>query len=209
VCVRVCVCVCVRARYSPAPLLPRCTPGRACVFSPCQPLGLGETCLSVSSQLACVFPARAQVLFGLRTRSATPLSTGLLWTSTPTQEPHRFIRERRYTCEQGRDLSYSWQEHDGRTYGKQKIVDSKHNLQLTTSFVKLFSAQHSTSAEPLHSDSNSTGHWRVLIEGKRARGSPSARTPATTAPVSLFFVVSNEDLSQGTLRLLHEHPEVV
>jgi hypothetical protein len=40
-------------------------------------------------------------------------------------------------CEQDNDISYGYEAHDGREYGKQTIIDKKSQFSLTTEFVKL------------------------------------------------------------------------
>lgn len=76
---------------------------------------------------------RSGVYFGLKTRDPYSLVTGLMWYFP------RFLRHDgtgfRHWCEQGDQLErYAWLEHDGRTFGVQKIVDS--SVTIRTTFVK-------------------------------------------------------------------------
>ncbi|XP_066256749.1 mannosyl-oligosaccharide glucosidase isoform X1 [Euwallacea similis] len=76
---------------------------------------------------------RPGVYFGLKTRDPQSLVTGLMWYFPGRLGPGG--DGIRHWCEQSDNLdSYGWQQHDGNTFGIQKIIDGP--FKLTTSFVK-------------------------------------------------------------------------
>lgn len=91
---------------------------------------------------------RPNLYFGTKTRSTSnPLLTGLMWTDVRDGQS---IGSLRHECNQGDNLDhYAWEQHDGRSYGKQNIHDSKHNVKLATEFVK-----------------SSGGDWSIRVSGE-------------------------------------------
>ncbi len=75
---------------------------------------------------------RPNLYFGMKTRDAYSLVTGIMW-----YMPHRTQRAEdiRHWCEQSGYLKgYTWTEHDGRNFGVQTVHDD--GIRVTTSFVK-------------------------------------------------------------------------
>ena len=76
---------------------------------------------------------RPAVYFGLRTRSFPAALFGMMWHG-------RSIDQARHQCTESDVERYGWEEHDGRTYGMQRIVDTDirrgTGCTLHTSFVK-------------------------------------------------------------------------
>ncbi|CAK6435223.1 unnamed protein product [Pipistrellus nathusii] len=107
---------------------------------------------------------RPHVYFGMKTRSAQPLLTGLMWAQ------HGTAPKLRHTCEQGDGVGpYGWEFHDGLSFGRQHIQDGA--LRLTTEFVKRPGGQH-----------GGDWSWRVTVE---SQASGTSALPL----VSLFFYV--------------------
>eukprot|EP00752_Nemacystus_decipiens_P007415 g6630.t3 len=77
---------------------------------------------------------RPGVYFGFKTRTS-PLAVtgGLLWHGGDGRSAEAL----RHECNEGDGLGpYGWVEHDGRSYGKQDIQDTKAGIRLVTSMVK-------------------------------------------------------------------------
>lgn len=71
--------------------------------------------------------------FGLKVRHPRSPVFGLMWFTPSTYTGGNFPL--RHWCEQGDGVQrFGWQQHDGRSFGVQQIVDTK--VQLVTSFVK-------------------------------------------------------------------------
>lgn len=68
---------------------------------------------------------------GLRTRDKEPIVANLMW-----HHPSR-PRDIRFKVPENWHGSYSWAEHDGRTYGRQAIVDDSLGIVMNTTVVKL------------------------------------------------------------------------
>uniref|UniRef100_A0AAV1V5C8 Mannosyl-oligosaccharide glucosidase n=1 Tax=Peronospora matthiolae TaxID=2874970 RepID=A0AAV1V5C8_9STRA len=77
---------------------------------------------------------RPGLYFGLRSRAVPNfVSAGLLWTSQLDD-----VSQLRHECRQEDQLQrYGWLEHDGTSYGRQRIEDQFNRLDLTTSYVRL------------------------------------------------------------------------
>jgi len=96
---------------------------------------------------------RPGVYFGMKSRSAKDVVTGLMWFLP------RHVRQGnlglRHWCEQGDNLKqFGWNKHDGREFGIQSISDR--GVKLQTSFVKVPGGSHG-------------GDWsnRVIVDGPR------------------------------------------
>lgn len=68
---------------------------------------------------------RPQVYFGVRARLPRSPLLGLMWLNPRTGSV-------RHACEQGDGLSYGWERHDGRRFGRQEIEDEEAGLEITT-----------------------------------------------------------------------------
>ncbi|XP_068625891.1 mannosyl-oligosaccharide glucosidase [Battus philenor] len=87
---------------------------------------------------------RPGVYFGFKSREPRSPVFGLMWYELG--DKHKGIR---HWCEQNDNLaSYSWQRHDGVTFGEQLISDPPHNI--VTSFIKTPGGEHG-------------GHWTARI----------------------------------------------
>ncbi|XP_038600433.1 LOW QUALITY PROTEIN: mannosyl-oligosaccharide glucosidase [Tachyglossus aculeatus] len=109
----------------------------------------------------------------MKTRSPRSLVTGLMWLAQEPGGGHRL----RHTCEQSEGLGpFTWERHDGRSFGRQRIRDGP--LLLTTEFLKRPGGRH-----------GGDWSWRV-----------TARTQGAGAPalLSLFFYAATD--GQGRLR---------
>uniref|UniRef100_A0AAF5D2S6 Mannosyl-oligosaccharide glucosidase n=2 Tax=Strongyloides stercoralis TaxID=6248 RepID=A0AAF5D2S6_STRER len=77
---------------------------------------------------------RPHLYFGLRNRHPESPLFGLLWYEHPTERTLLYNTPVRHWCESSDSVkNYAWLFHDGKSYGKQKINDEKH--QLNTSFI--------------------------------------------------------------------------
>ena len=72
---------------------------------------------------------RPGVYFGVRSRTPDSVEMGLMWFSYNAHQ--LFLR---HLCDQNDRLRYGWQQHDGRTFGYQEIIDDSVNI--STTFVK-------------------------------------------------------------------------
>jgi len=82
---------------------------------------------------------RPGLYFGMKTRSAKDVVTGLMW-FLPKQVSQGSLGLRHW-CEQGDGLKqWGWNKHDGRNFGVQTIQDR--GVHLTTSFVKVGGGNH-------------------------------------------------------------------
>ena len=116
---------------------------------------------------------RPGVYFGMKTRSAKDMVTGLMW-FLPRSVTQGSLGLRHW-CEQGDDLKqWGWEKHDGRNFGVQKIKDR--GVTLTTSFVKVAGGNHG-------------GDWtgRVSVSGPKG------------AEVSLLHYVALEEGADANL----------
>lgn len=80
---------------------------------------------------------RANLYFGMKTRSPRSPVVGLMWFDEIPGEKKRPIPSLRHWCKSNDSVvRYGWKKHDGKKFGIQKIVDT--NFILTTSFIKRF-----------------------------------------------------------------------
>jgi len=94
---------------------------------------------------------RPGVYFGMKSRSAKDVVTGLMWFLP--RHVNQGSLGLRHWCEQGDNLKqFGWNKHDGREFGVQNIVDR--GVKIETSFVKLMGGSNG-------------GDWsnRVVVEG--------------------------------------------
>eukprot|EP00878_Enallax_costatus_P009274 GHUV01009693.1.p1 GENE.GHUV01009693.1~~GHUV01009693.1.p1 ORF type:complete len:248 (+),score=66.88 GHUV01009693.1:169-912(+) len=94
---------------------------------------------------------RSGLYFGMRTRTSRPLLLGTMWFDP--EDPATITQQRiRHEAQQEDKLdSYGWVRHDGRSYGRQQMLDG--DYQLTIQMVKSSS-----------SDSSYGGDWSVRIK---------------------------------------------
>ncbi|CAD6565408.1 MAG: Processing alpha glucosidase I [Tremellales sp. Tagirdzhanova-0007] len=120
---------------------------------------------------------RPQLYHGIRPRLPHSLMTGLMWFGLNDYNGNNEIR---HTAEQSDGLtSYSYTQHDGRSFSIQDLVDGKNNVKLTVSWLK----------------SEDGRDWSVRIEG-------DAIDPARPARTSFIYHLGLEGL--GELALLNE-----
>jgi len=94
---------------------------------------------------------RPGVYFGMKSRSAKDVVTGLMWFLP--RHVNQGSLGLRHWCEQGDNLKqFGWNKHDGREFGVQNIVDR--GVKIETSFVKVMGGSNG-------------GDWsnRVVVEG--------------------------------------------
>ena len=116
---------------------------------------------------------RPGVYFGMKTRSAKDMVTGLMWFLP--QAVTQGSLGLRHWCEQGDNLQqWGWTKHDGRNFGKQSIKDR--GVGLETSFVKSPGGNHG-------------GEWSARIEAKGPKG----------REISLLYYVALEEGADASL----------
>jgi len=116
---------------------------------------------------------RPGVYFGMKTRSAKDVVTGLMW-FLPRSVTQGSLGLRHW-CEQGDNLKkWGWEKHDGRNFGIQRIQDR--GVALTTSFVKVPGGIHG-------------GDWSARIEAAGPRG----------AEISLLYYAALEEGADASL----------
>eukprot|EP00668_Euglena_longa_P040271 GGOE01053042.1.p1 GENE.GGOE01053042.1~~GGOE01053042.1.p1 ORF type:complete len:749 (-),score=178.86 GGOE01053042.1:153-2399(-) len=71
---------------------------------------------------------RPHLYFGMRTRTAAGVLTGILWRGQQSGLRH--------TAEDGEHVLFGWQHHDGRGYGQQSILDREVGLEMTITVVR-------------------------------------------------------------------------
>ena len=92
---------------------------------------------------------RGNLYFGTRTRTPESLLTGLMWFGVDNFRGESSIR---HACEIGDSLgSWGWVEHDGRTFGREKINDPRNNVEIEVRFEKVMGEK---------------GEWYARISGK-------------------------------------------
>ncbi|KFM56880.1 hypothetical protein X975_00693, partial [Stegodyphus mimosarum] len=135
---------------------------------------------------------RPGTYFGMRTRSAQTVSTGIMWF---TQKVINNRIDIRHWCDQWNNVKhYSWLEHDGENFGIQRIEDKEYFL--VTSFVKQLGGKHG-------------GDFTAKISVRPKEGNSSP------VPVSLmFYVHANPDtflkptvVHEGHLRSVHGYTD--
>ncbi|XP_076116788.1 uncharacterized protein LOC143084264 [Mytilus galloprovincialis] len=77
---------------------------------------------------------RANLYFGMKTRSPKSPVVGLMWFEEIPGGKNRSKPNIRHWCKPNDGLRYGWKKHDGKSFGIQEIVDDKFSL--TTSFLK-------------------------------------------------------------------------
>ncbi|KAJ9508905.1 hypothetical protein QJQ45_028217 [Haematococcus lacustris] len=128
---------------------------------------------------------RSGLYFGMRTRSPKSLLAGLMWFNPDS--PQDFVQQRvRHLASQDDQLArYGWERHDGRSYGRQTLVDG--SVTLTLSMVKVQGAGKGPG-----------GDWAVRIK--------TSRTPKHAGPraarVSLVMYLADEDTPKSAWRVL-------
>ncbi|KNC96421.1 mannosyl-oligosaccharide glucosidase [Spizellomyces punctatus DAOM BR117] len=124
---------------------------------------------------------RPNLYFGTRTRSPNTLLTGLMWYGVNEISPAT-IQNIRHTCEQGDGLSgYSWQKHDGRTYGTQGIRDPLNHIIIQTDFIKNPEGEHG-------------GDWVVRVTGSALEDSE-----ISDSDISVLFYIGMD--GEGEMNL--------
>ncbi|CAL8091308.1 unnamed protein product [Prunus armeniaca] len=116
---------------------------------------------------------RPNVYLGIRARTPRSLIAGLMWISI---KDGRYVM--RHVCQDSDELSkYGWEQHDGRNFGHQVIVDL--DMILATSFLK-------SKGE----DSGYGGDWavRIDVQNHKSKGNEELSTSA-----HLFFYLADED----------------
>eukprot|EP00026_Physarum_polycephalum_P001358 Phypoly_transcript_01359.p1 GENE.Phypoly_transcript_01359~~Phypoly_transcript_01359.p1 ORF type:complete len:805 (+),score=137.01 Phypoly_transcript_01359:1030-3444(+) len=117
---------------------------------------------------------RPNLYFGTKTRSPTPLTTGLMWFSAPRLDSYK-EENVRHACEQHDKLKrYGWMKHDGKNYGKQEIEDPTNKVTLNTEFIK-------------YPGGKNGGEWALKIKGVPSAGAKPGKT------LSLMYYVAAED----------------
>lgn len=117
---------------------------------------------------------RSPLYFGLKTRSAHPLSVGLMWFPQVLKSQGLTIR---HWCSKGDGLTqYGWLRHDGVNFGVQNILDGDYKIE--TSFTKRVGGTNG-------------GDWTARIGIK-----PRKKNATVTVPVSLLFYVATDGNGQ-------------
>lgn len=125
---------------------------------------------------------RPNLYFGMKTRDAYSLVTGIMWYYPARTQTAEDIR---HWCEQSGYLKgYSWTEHDGRNFGIQTINDD--DVLITTSFVKKLRGSYG-------------GDWtsRISFDSKKKK-----RIGET---VSLLMYAAIENQTSGYIRPEYYH----
>jgi mannosyl-oligosaccharide glucosidase len=120
----------------------------------------------------------ANLYFGLRTRSPQSPAFGLMWFEQPRFEV--LMPRVRHWCSQQDNLAYGWNEHDGRSFGKQEIIDG--SLVIRTSFVKRPGGQHG-------------GDWTARIEAQMKEDGSS--TPDRLTSLVVYFAIPDSMVGSG------------
>lgn len=90
---------------------------------------------------------RGNLYFGMRTRTPQALLTGLMWFGIDSFQGdqckllenfyYHLVEAIRHSCEISDNLGqWGWEEHDGKTFGKQVITDLSNNCKLKIVFTK-------------------------------------------------------------------------
>jgi len=117
---------------------------------------------------------RPGVYFGMKSRSAKDVVTGLMWFLP--RHVNQGSLGLRHWCEQGDNLKqFGWNKHDGREFGVQNIVDR--GVKIETSFVKVVAGSNG-------------GDWsnRVVVEGVKG------------TEVSLLYYAALEEGADASLQ---------
>merc|ERR1719312_1963534 len=121
---------------------------------------------------------RPGVYFGMKTRSAKDIVTGLMW-FLPRHVTQGSLGLRHW-CEQGDNLKqFGWNKHDGRHFGIQNILDR--GVRVETSFVKV-------------AGGNNGGDWTNRISFNGLEGTE----------VSMLYYVAVEDGSDATIEAVYD-----
>lgn len=150
---------------------------------------------------------RPQVFFGMKTRSTRPMITGLMWSPA---HAHYFNdnggagshMSLRHTSEMDSNISYGWNQHDGRSFGRQEILDRSNQLRLMTEMLKTVvpndrdgdSSGDSGGDIPAVSALSKGGDWNVRLTGSHlSSSSPSSREQSPHF-ISLFYYFAFENV---------------
>jgi len=121
---------------------------------------------------------RPGVYFGMKTRSAKDIVTGLMW-FLPRHVTQGSLGLRHW-CEQGDNLKqFGWNKHDGRHFGIQNILDR--GIRVETSFVKV-------------AGGNNGGDWTNRISFNGLEGTE----------VSMLYYVAVEDGSDASIEAVYD-----
>ncbi|CAM9775634.1 unnamed protein product [Ectocarpus fasciculatus] len=115
---------------------------------------------------------RPGVYFGFKTRtSPVSVTGGLMWHGG---DGHNGLPPLRHECSEGDGLGpYGWVEHDGRSYGKQDILDKKAGVRLVTSMVKPAQLKDHSSSDRDTSDVLLASRIEVFPAGSGTSPQPS------------------------------------
>ncbi|KAI1438796.1 glycoside hydrolase family 63 protein [Xylaria sp. CBS 124048] len=117
-------------------------------------------------------PYRPNLYFGVRPRVPSGVATALSWVNVDNYVGVQ--NNLRYTCEQNEGMAgYGWEEYDTRKGGIQTIHDSKNQIDITTTFVKVPGGANG-------------GSWAARIKGE-----PRADAPEDLK-TSVFFYITSE-----------------
>lgn len=124
---------------------------------------------------------RPAVYFGLRTRTFPSAMFGIFWHGAS-------LDKARHQCSESDPVvRYGWEEHDGRTYGKQRIVDDSTDggvgATLHTSFVKP-AALPPPRASSSHVPSAEGVQWAARVRVERSTQATTSQGPVV---VFLYF----------------------
>jgi mannosyl-oligosaccharide glucosidase len=123
---------------------------------------------------------RPHLLAGVRTRESRSLLVGIAWYDEGKMFPLR------HTAEEGEDVTFRWEAHDGRWYGREVITDRQNGLHVTVRFLK----------------APEGNEWRMQIDGYRTR---------STRPLRFIVYFASEhrpaDAHEPLLTAESLHPE--
>jgi len=142
---------------------------------------------------------RPQLYAGMRTREDEDgLITGLMWYE-PNANPLRI--QLRHVAKSEESVKLEWEKHDGRSFGIQKLNDTKLGLEMNVSFIKYkvdapASSSSSTSSSPTAASSSSLhgGDWVMRVTGHATPG-------VQIEQLSLMYYVGLEKQKSGKIKL--------
>lgn len=118
---------------------------------------------------------KSNLFFALRTRVPEPTVVGLMWARSADWQ---LANELRHECTEDAMGHYTWLEHDGRSFGVEQLVDRKHSVRLTISFVRTARDGNATQSDV-----------RVRVQADALEGGDA---PARQAPLALFVYTTVE-----------------